>query len=159
VRERSSSVKREQPVTDDNTLLGVWFLARSVRALLDDALAESGLDADEYAVYSLLAVREGATPTELATWLAAPPTTVSSYVKRLEGRQHLQRVAHPSDGRSYRMTLTPKGLRAHRRAARLYVPVLRQVESTLGQAEPQVRTALSTLRGAVGEVHQSISAH
>lgn len=159
MRERSSSVKGEQVATDDNTLLGVWFLARSVRALLDDALAESGLDADEYAVYSLLAVREGATPTELANWLAAPATTVTSYVKRLEGRGHLERVAHPSDGRSYRMTLTPKGLRAHRRAAGLYVPVLRQVETVLGQAEPRVRAALSTLRQAVGEVHQSRSAH
>lgn len=158
MRERSSSVKGEDFVIDDNALLAVWFLARSVRALLDDALAGSGLDADEYAVYSLIAVRKGATPTELANWLAAPATTVTSYVKRLEGRGHLERVAHPSDGRSYRMTLTPKGLRAHRRAADLYVPVLRQVETALGPVEPGVRAALLALRRAVDEVHQDTSA-
>jgi DNA-binding MarR family transcriptional regulator len=145
-------------VTDANTLFSVWSLARAVRALLDDALAESGLDADEYAVYSLLAVRGEVTPTELATWLAAPATTVTSYVKRLEGRGHLERVAHPSDGRSYRMVLTPTGLRAHRRAAALFAPVLGRVEAALGSAEPRVRTALSTLRQVVGEVHQDGSA-
>lgn len=154
MRERSSSVKGEDVAIDANALFGVWSLARSVRALLDEALAESGLDADEYAVYSLLAVRDGVTPTELANWLAAPATTVTSYVKRLEGRGHLERVAHPSDGRSYRMVLTPTGRRAHRRAAGLFVPVLGRIETALGQAEPRVRDALLTLRLAVGEVRR-----
>jgi len=158
VRERSSSVKGEDLVNDANALLGVWSLARSVRALLDDALADSGLDADEYAVYSLLAVGGGLTPTELANLLFAPATTVTSYVKRLEARGHLERVANPKDGRSYRMMLTPTGLRAHRRAADLFVPVLGRVETALGRSEPRVRAALLTLRRAVGEAHQGGSA-
>jgi hypothetical protein len=56
------------------------------------------------------------------------------------------------------MTLTPTGLRAHRRAAGLFVPVRGQVETALGKAEPRVRAALETLRLAIGEVHQGSSA-
>ena len=92
-----------------NVLFDVWLVSRATTALLDDVLRASGLDADEFAVYSVLASGDGMTPTELAHWMAAPPTTVSSYVKRFETRGHVRRVPNPEDRRSYRLQLTVVG--------------------------------------------------
>ncbi len=101
--------ERPVGVREDGTtlLLDVWLVSRSTHGLLDEALAPAGLTADEFAVYSMLrGSEEGSTPSELAGWMAAPPTTVSSYVKRFEGRGHVERVPNPDDRRSYRLRLT-----------------------------------------------------
>ncbi len=131
-----------------NVLFGVWLVARRTTRLLDDALRESGLSADDFAVYSLLTAGS-ATPGTLATWLAAPLTTVSSYVKRFEARGHVQRVPDPADRRSYRISLTPEGVAAHLRAGAAFLEVLAQVDARLGAAEPMVRESLGLLSGAV----------
>ncbi|MGI9615707.1 MAG: hypothetical protein ACR2QO_22535 [Acidimicrobiales bacterium] len=68
-----------------NVLFDVWLVSRAVHALVDDAIRSAELDADEYAVYSVLASGDPMTPTELARWMAAPrrasrpdPPTTSS---------------------------------------------------------------------------------
>src|SRR5450759_2302661 len=69
---------------DGRTLLfDVWVVANSTRALLDDALRPSGLNAEEFALYSALRRDGGVTPTELAALMAFPSTTVSSIVARI----------------------------------------------------------------------------
>jgi DNA-binding MarR family transcriptional regulator len=147
VRTRSTGVKgRRQPDEDSNVLFEAWRLSRAVSALLDGVLAPSGLTADEFGVYSVLAGVASITPTELARWMAAPPTTVSSYVKRFEGRGHVQRATNPEDLRSYRIQLTQAGRRVHRRAAELFAPTLARVLSTLDDREADVRTAVQVLR-------------
>jgi DNA-binding MarR family transcriptional regulator len=132
-----------------NVLFDVWRLSRAANALLDDALSPSGLTADEFAVYSVL--RAGPlSPSALAQWMTAPPTTVSSYVKRFEARGHVARVPHPEDRRSYRLALTPDGVAAHERAGRRFLPFLRAVESALGgPATRAVRSDLAALRDAL----------
>jgi len=155
MRERSTVSDRPSGrlVSEEaNVFFGSWSLARSVRALLDDALAPSGIGADDFAVYSVLQARGAITPTELAAWLKVPATTVSSYIKRFQGRGHLQRTPHPEDGRSSLIKLTAAGRRQHRATARLFAPRLRQVEETLGPLEIEVRRALETLRVAVDDV-------
>jgi hypothetical protein len=108
VRSRSTYVKGVEHGAehDANVLFGTWRLSRAVGALLDAVLAPAGLTADEFGVYSVLAGSSGITPTELARWMAAPPSTVSSYVRRFERRGHVERVANPGDLRSY---LIPRG--------------------------------------------------
>ncbi len=129
-------------------LFDVWLISRATNALLDDALQPVGLTADEFAVYSVL--RAGPlTPTELAEWMAAPPTTVSSYVKRFEARQHVARIANPDDGRSYRLTLTEEGALVHEDAGAHFLPVLDSVEAALGRSSSTVRNALAALRRAL----------
>src|SRR5262245_52350184 len=54
-------------------LFDVWLVSRATTDLIDRALASSGLDADEFAVYSLLAGGDAVTPSELSRWMAAPP--------------------------------------------------------------------------------------
>ncbi len=74
-------------------------MSRSVEDLLNRTLLPVGLTADELAVYSVLAERP-LSPSELSRWMAAPSTTVSSYVKRLVARGHVEQQAQPTDGRS-----------------------------------------------------------
>src|SRR3954469_16508086 len=143
VRSRTSSVKsltaaelREEDV--DITFL-VWAVARSTTDLMDTALQPSGLTGDEFAIYSMLAASSGVTPRELARWMAAPATTVSSYVKRFESRCHIERVPHPEDGRSYRIRLSTEGRRVRTTAGRLFTPIRTGVAAALGGQQPSVR--------------------
>lgn len=133
----------------DNVLFGVWLVSRATTAMLDDALRGSGLDADEFAIYSVLASGDGMTPTELARWMAAPTTTVSSSVKRFEARGHVRRLPNPDDGRSQRIALTPAGRRAHRVAGEHFGPVLEEVNAALGPEGPDTMRRLRSLRRAV----------
>ena len=102
----SSGEIRDEGV--DLTFL-MWLTARGTTALMDATVAAAGLTGDEFAVYSILAASETTTPSTLSRWMAAPPTTVSSYVKRFETRGHVRRVPNPDDRRSYRIVLTEAG--------------------------------------------------
>src|SRR3712207_1862893 len=126
VRRRSTAVKRPlvPSVTGTNVLFDVCLVSRATVGLLDAALAPSGLDADKFAVYSVLTAAPTMTPTELAAWMAAPATTVSSYVKRFEARGHVVRERNPDDRRSYRLRLTEAGRQTHAAAAGLFLPAL-----------------------------------
>jgi DNA-binding MarR family transcriptional regulator len=138
-------------VADDgfNVLFELWLASRAATGLLDVAIADSGLTADEFGVYSVLTSADALTPTELATWMAAPPTTVSSYVKRFEARGHVERRPNPDDGRSYLIRLTAAGRKAHRDAGAQFLPALRAVQRELGSKESSVRRALGQLKAAV----------
>lgn len=155
VRDRSDSVN-EQPLGLDpglgNTLFDVWLVSRAVNSLIDDAISSTGLDADEFAIYSVLASSDHVTPSELAHWMAAPATTVSSYIKRFETRGHVERVTNPDDGRSRRIKLTAAGRRAHRRAGELFTPILHEVEQRLGSRTGQTHQRLQGLHRIVDEI-------
>lgn len=137
------------PPDGTNVLFDVWLVSRATFAVLDTALAPSGLTADEFAIYSVLTSTDAMTPSELARWMAAPLTSMSSYIKRFESRGHINRVAHPDDGRSYRLQLTAAGRAAHRTAGKLFQPVLDDVERGLDGQAPTVRVALQRLHSAV----------
>jgi DNA-binding MarR family transcriptional regulator len=156
MRHRSTSVKglsaaevEEQGV---DVLFMVWLLARSSEDLLNTVLGPVGLTGDDLAIYSMLRSAGTITPTELARWMAAPPTTVSSCVKRLEARGHIVRETNPDDKRSYRIRLTPAGQRAHEAAAERFLPIRSQVEDALGEEHKNTRAALLRLRAVVDDV-------
>lgn len=152
MRDRSSSVKGDQspiPAAGGNVLFDVWLVMRATTGLLDAALAPSGLTADEFGIYSVLRSRETMTPSELARWMSAPLTTVSSYVKRLEGRGHLVRERNPDDGRSFILRLTRDGHRAHAAAGAPFLEVLADVQGRLGSKGPSVRKAMAALLAAL----------
>jgi DNA-binding MarR family transcriptional regulator len=159
VRARTNAVKglTAPEVRDQNldALFLVWLTARATSDLLDAALAPVGLTGDEYAIYSILTAAPSITPTELARWMAAPPTTVSSYVKRFEARGHVVRVPNPGDRRSYGLRLTPTGRRVHTRAAARFAPVRARVADGLGSELEPVREALLRLRTVLDGLRQS----
>jgi DNA-binding MarR family transcriptional regulator len=158
VRRRSTGVNglsapdvREQGV---DTLFTQWLVGRAAQSLVDDVLRPVGLTSDELPVYSMLASDTPVTPTELSRWMAAPATTVSSVVKRLEARGHAVREPHPQDRRSYRIVLTPAGRRSHEAAIELFRPISTAVESRLGPERTAVDQALLLLREAIDEIRE-----
>lgn len=132
-----------------NVLFDAWLASRAATGALDAALAPSGLSADEFAIYSVLRTNESMTPTELARWMSAPPTSVTSYVKRLESRGHIERTPHPGDGRSYTIQLSTAGRAAHLAAGELFQPVLARVVRNLGDQTSTVRAGLCQLHAAL----------
>jgi DNA-binding MarR family transcriptional regulator len=141
-------VTGEVPHLDDrlgNVLFEVWLVSRAATARIDDAVRGAGLDADEFAIYSVLASTDGMTPTELAHWMAAPATTVSSYAKRFERRGHVERVQNPDDGRSHVLRLTDAGRAVHLAAGVLFRPLLEEVTGRLGDLAPDTRARLRSL--------------
>ncbi len=145
-----AGTRPEEPVAEldaglGNVLFDVWLVSRATTALVGDAVRSAGLDADEFAIYSVLASTEGMTPTELAHWMAAPATTVSSYVKRFERRGHVRRVPNPEDRRSYRVQLTADGRSAHRHAGELFQPLLDEVTRRMGPQVPRTHRHLRAL--------------
>jgi len=132
-------------------LFDVWLVLRVTTGALDGALAPTGLTADEFGIYSVLMSADALTPSDLARWMSAPATTVSSVIKRLEQRGHLTRRRNPDDGRSFVVGLTPAGRRAHAAGVGAFVPVLERVVSALGTREPAVRRALADLRLALDQ--------
>lgn len=153
MRDRRTSVDPSNPgnlnAGPGNVLFDVWLLSRSVQALIGDSIGPIGLDADEFAIYSVLAISDGMTPTSLAQWMAAPPTTVSSYVNRFERRGHVERLTNPDDGRSHLLRLTTAGRRAHAEAGDRFAPVLADVEDRLGDDVDEIHRRLRELHRAV----------
>ena len=154
VRTRSNIVNMPAETNDNpipgNVLFHVWRISRKAAQVLDSALEPAGLNADEFAIYSVLRERP-VTPTELAHWMSAPITSVSSYVKRFESRGHITREINPDDRRSYRLRLTDAGLEAHRLSAECFQPLLCDVEESIGRSLEEVNTALTSLGRALGE--------
>lgn len=140
-----------------NVLFDIWLVSRATNALLDKVVQSSGLNADEFAIYSVLASGEGLTPTELGHWMSAPATTVSSYVKRFEARGHVQRAENPADGRSYLVQLTAEGRQAHIAAGVLFAPGLAEVNDELGDDLDETRHHIRQLHRIVAARHQQVN--
>jgi DNA-binding MarR family transcriptional regulator len=152
VRDGNSLVKRDD---ESNVLFDTWLTARAAIALLDGALTGTGLDAEDFAVYSVLRQAGEISPGELARWMSSPPSTVSSYVKRLMTRGHVQQVPHPEDRRSYRITLTDAGRHAHTTAGGPFLSALTAVEAALlPHPAGDVQQALQDLHAAIGAAAQ-----
>jgi DNA-binding MarR family transcriptional regulator len=98
-------------------LFDVFALGQQVRTLLSTAMQEAGLRPDEYAAYSVVFESGPVTMTVMARELGMPVTTASDYVRAMIARGHLRRDRNPEDHRSYLLTLTAKGKRAHRTAS------------------------------------------
>ncbi len=156
VRARSTSVNSavgaELRHEDVDTLFLVWLAARPTEALVDATLAPAELTGDEYALMSVLEARTTATPTDLVRWMGAPPTSVSSHLKRLEARGHITRSANPDDRRSTLIQLTPAGRQVRARAAALFGPVCEEVAQGLAGRVDEVRDALLRVREVVDDV-------
>jgi len=117
-----------QPLRGDNVLLQTYRTGQAVRELLVHAVSGTGVSPDEYAVLSVIGVLRSVPPTELATQLRVPPTTISRHVARFIDAGLVVRSPNPADRRSYLLELTESG---------------RAVVSTVA---PRIRKTLEQLR-------------
>jgi DNA-binding MarR family transcriptional regulator len=127
-------------------LFALWLVGRSTVAAIEARIAGSGLAPDEFAVYCLLDIAGPLTPSALGSWMAAPPTTVSAFVKRLERRGHVVRRPNPEDGRSHLLVLTGEGRRARDAASAAFAPLRDRVQAELGASTGALTGELLALR-------------
>jgi len=130
-------------------LFDVFALGQRVRALLQEAMRDAGLRADDYAVYSVVFEAEHVTLTELARQAHLPVTTAADYVRVMLARGHLTRLPNPADQRSQLLLLTADGRRAHRRAALRFEKAYQAFVAELGDVDEQAaRRMLRALTAA-----------
>lgn len=133
-------------------LFDLWLLTHSVSGLLDNALADEKLSGDDFGLYSLLRVFGPATPTEISQWTGMGTTTISAVLKRLAVRGHTKHQTNPLDRRSYRVSLSALGIKAHEASAKPFLKVMKEVSQTLGSEEWQQRTSLQRLDSAIRHI-------
>ena len=100
----------ESDFTHDNPLFRFFRIGNSMRRLVARAVDGSGLSSDEYGVFSGVVNLQRVSPTELASKLGVPPTTISVYLARFLEQGLVRRLPNPEDGRSYLVEATDKGL-------------------------------------------------
>ncbi len=136
-----------------SVLFDLWLVNRLLSDALDGVLSEaSGLTGEEFGFYSLLR-RFGPVPAgQITRWTAMRPTTVSTWVRRLQQRGHAEQRPHPADGRSRLIALTAAGEQAHAAAAETFVAATRALSAALGPEEQRQRVSLQRLDAALREV-------
>ena len=116
---------------------------------MNEAMEHAGLRPDEYATYSVVFEQGPITLTDLSAALGMPVTTVADYVREMASLRHIARRAHPTDGRAWLLSLTPAGLRVHRRASRSFQRAHTAMLAELGPLdEHATREMLQRLAGS-----------
>jgi len=100
---------RLPPAGSDNVLFQHHRTSAAVRLVMQYALDGTGVTGEEYAILGVVHFFPGRTPTELATALGVPPTTVSRLVARFIEEGLAEKRPNPDDGRSYVLRTTKRG--------------------------------------------------
>jgi len=136
-----------------SVLFDLWLVNHLLSAALDDVLTDSGgLTGEEFGFYSLLRRFGPVTATQVTRWTAIRPTTLSTIVRRLQQRGHVEQRPNPADGRSRLLALTAEGVAAHARTAETFATATRPLAAALGDEEARQRASLQRLDAALRQV-------
>jgi DNA-binding MarR family transcriptional regulator len=128
----------------------VFLKYQKRKRLIEAALAETDVPADDYVFYVMVGAEGPWTPTGLAARLEMPLSTVLFRLCRLERRGDVERVPHPEDGRSFLVRLTPEGERLLGVARPVFRQHAKAVEARFGEARVgELRAVLAELRDAM----------
>jgi len=131
-------------------LLDVFLTNQHRKRMIEAALAEAELPAEDYPLYVLVGAEGPWTPTGLARRLEMPLSTMLFRLGRLERRGHAERVSNPDDRRSYLIRLTDEGERLLGEARPAFRDYAEAVEERLGPDRVEaLRSALDELRRAI----------
>jgi DNA-binding MarR family transcriptional regulator len=131
-------------------LLDVFLTNQRRKRMIEAALAQTDLPAEDYPVYVLVGAEGPWTPTGLARRMEMPLSTMLFRLGRLERRGHSERVPNPDDRRSYLIRLTDAGERLLGEARPAFRDYAEAVEGRLGPDRVDaLRVALEELRDAV----------
>jgi DNA-binding MarR family transcriptional regulator len=131
-----------------NVLFQTYIAGQRLAALLDRHLETAGAPSSDFGLLSALGIWGPITPTELASRIGMPPTTLSSALARASERGYVERVPHPNDGRSYLVELSEEGRRAWRAGWPALRAVLARLEQELAGSLDDVQEAIERLDAA-----------
>jgi DNA-binding MarR family transcriptional regulator len=131
-------------------LLDVFLTNQRRKRMIEAALAQTELPAEDYPLYVLVGAEGPWTPTGLSRRLEMPLSTMLFRLGRLERRGHAERAPNPDDRRSYLIRLTTEGQRLLGEARPAFRDYALAVEGRLGTERVEsLRAALEELRDAV----------
>jgi DNA-binding MarR family transcriptional regulator len=133
-------------------LFDVWLVTHLTTSLLDDALRDLAITADEFGLYSLLYELGPTTPTQIARWTGMAPTTVSGMVRRLTARGHVAPMPNPRDARSRLLGLTDDGTRITSEGGRRLAALMPTLLDALGPHTAAAHIGLRRLDRALRTV-------
>jgi DNA-binding MarR family transcriptional regulator len=131
-------------------LLDVFLTNQRRKRMIEAALAQAELPAEDYPVYVLVGAEGPWTPTGLARRLEMPLSTMLFRLGRLERRGHAERVPNPDDRRSYLIRLTDEGQRLLAEARPAFRDYAEAVEGRLGSG------VVDSLRAGLDELRQAV---
>src|SRR5687768_2550954 len=100
-RQRQPPLTTPEPAGSSYSLaFDVYVVTQRLKVLLTQGMAGAPLTPDQYAVYSVVDQEGPAMQTHLADVLGMPVTTLADFVRLMDRRGHLRRVADPSDRRA-----------------------------------------------------------
>jgi DNA-binding MarR family transcriptional regulator len=133
-------------------LFEVFWTQQRRKRLIEAALTETELPAEDYPFYVMIGAEGPWTPTGLAERLMMPLSTVLFRFRRLERRGHAERTPNPDDGRSFLVRLTPEGQRLLDGARPAFRAYAEAVEARLGAEQVDaLREGLEAVRQAIDE--------
>ncbi len=103
---------------------------------------EYGLARPEYVVVYSLGLRDGVTARDISVSYGFPKNSLSRAINALERKGLIVRRTHPSDGRSFVISLTPEGRRLFEETLPRFVALQDEMLRVLA---PKERTQLSVL--------------
>jgi DNA-binding MarR family transcriptional regulator len=142
------------PTTDvrpgfrEGLLLQVFVAGQLTGDLLRGELGPS-MTGDRFAVLSVIGALGPITPGELARRLGMAPTTVSTWLARLERDGATSRRPNPVDRRSFLVEVTESGRAELRGAMPAFRRALESVREELGEDLDDVLSGLERLVGAL----------
>jgi DNA-binding MarR family transcriptional regulator len=133
-----------------NVALDLFVLDQHLGAVLDAALAPTGVTASAYAVYGQLA-QGPATPGQLSETLGLRPTTLSGHLATMQRSGHVDRARNERDGRSWLLELTESGRAKAEECRQVMGRLVRSINAGLGSADEvrRVRAMLARVDQAV----------
>ena len=127
-----------------NVLIQLYIVGQLAAQLMAREFAGEGIDRNDYAVLTVIGAYGPITPTELASILGVPPTTLSASIRRLGA--DVARTPHPSDRRSYLLELTPAGVERAQRGRPALGRSLQAIRDQAGERTPALEEALLELQ-------------
>lgn len=129
------------------------FVARTrMESVLTEALRPAGVPSGEYAIISLIDAEGAMTPATVARLVGAAPSTLGGRIASLARRGLVRRTPDPADRRSWRLELTPSGIRTLLDAIPYGAACATRIDDALlarGTHPDTIRDALHTLSAAL----------
>jgi DNA-binding MarR family transcriptional regulator len=138
-----------EAAADHLDLIELWAIGQYVDSLVRGELRRRGLSGELLALLAHLARHGPRTTRELSTALGQAFMTVSDHLAKLEAAGEVERIDHPSDGRSKLVVLTAVGRRRVRQGSPHVRTVVAAIERHLRGDRSTVRDAAADLRSAV----------
>jgi DNA-binding MarR family transcriptional regulator len=129
-------------------LLDLHSASNKSGQIVELAVVGTGMNSEDFALASMIGLREPVTPTELSREFGNSLSTILFRASRSVRAGFVERVANPQDGRSYHLRLTPAGHAAWAQGSQNLHRFIEGLEQRLERPLAEVQHVLLELQAA-----------